>query len=177
MKASVAFLIMSLASPTFAQDDAISGRMICEVLESRFVPADGDVSVSNIRYDEVFSPGVTFIINYTHDPATGLSFYLGEPNRTNVLIEELFPMRSFKGVSAITNLAEYRQPYSDVTLGEYMVNYEGSNQLFIKRSCNSEDWKGYFVQTYVSGLVTQVASLRCRTFAGTFAEVVARLKR
>lgn len=176
MKAVLAFLLICLASPSFALEDPIRGRMVCEVLSSRFAPTDADSFVSNARYGQGFSSGVTLIIDYTHDPASGLSLYLGEPNRANVLIEEPFPTHSFKGFSAITNDAEYRTAYSEVTLGKHLVSYKGSDQLFIKKSCDAEEWTGHYVQTYVAGLFVQVVSLRCRTYVDAFAEVLARLK-
>lgn len=176
MKAIFAFLIICWASPSFAQDEPIRGRIICEVLSSRFAPADGYSFVPDAGYSGRFSSGVTFIIDYTHEPASGLSLYLGEPNRTNVLIEEPFPTRSFKGVSLITNHVEYRKPYSEITLGEHLVSYKGNDQLFVKKSCNAAEWNGHFVQTYVAGHFTQVVALKCRTFVDAIAEVIARLR-
>lgn len=175
MKAILAVSVTLLGSQSFAQENPVSGRMICEVLTSEFVPASEDFAISNDIRGEGFLSGTTFFIDYTHDLETGINIFLGEPNRANVLIDEPFPASSFKGVSRITNIAEYRTTYSEVSFGEYSMSYKGSDQFYL-RKCSSEEWKGFYVQTYVSGHYKQVASLNCRTFVDAIDEVLARLK-
>ena len=175
MKAVLSVLVAFLASQSFAQDDPVRGRMICEVIDSRFVPASDDTSETHVGHGEGYLSGTTFIIDYTHDVENGLTMYLAEPDRKNVLIEEPFPADSFKGISRITNNAEYRTTYSEASLGKFSMNYKGSDQFYI-RKCSAEEWQGSYIQTYVSGHFNQVVSLKCRTFVDAIDEVLARLK-
>ncbi|WP_170763701.1 hypothetical protein [Ruegeria lacuscaerulensis] len=175
MKAIPAILIALLPTQSLAQEDPIRGRFLCEVLSNRFVPSDNDRTVSDVGHPMGHLPGSTFIVDYTLEPESGLTIFLGEPNRTNVLIEEPFPTSSFKGISKITNKAEYRSTFSEFSLGKYSVNYKGNDQLSIKSYCGAE-WSGFYVQTYASGLYTQVVSLTCRPFVDATAELLDRLK-
>ena len=175
MKAILAILIAFLGSQSFAQEDPIRGRMICEVLVSKFVPTSDEHTISNDIRNKGYSPGTAFNFDYTHDLENGIEIYLGAPNRTNILIEEPFPASSFKGISRITDSAEYRTTYSEVSLDKFSMNYKGNDQLYLKK-CGSEEWEGFYVQTYVSGQHTQVVSLKCSTFVDAIDVVLSRLK-
>ncbi len=175
MKTLPAILITLLPAQSLAQEDPIRGRFLCEVLSNQFVQSGNVPANADVEYPEGHLPGANFVIDYTLDPVSGLTIYLGEPNRTSILIEEPFPTNSFKGVSKITHKAEYRSTFSEVSLGRHSVSYKGSDQLSIKRSCGAA-WSGHFVQTYVSGQFKQVVSLTCRPFVNAAEEMLARLK-
>ncbi len=175
MKAILAILLTLLPEQSMAQEDPIRGRFHCDVLANRFVPTDNKVTKPKVEVPKGYTPGTTLIVDYTLDPTSGLTIYLGEPNRANVLIEEPFPESSFKGISKITHKAEYRSTFSEFSLGKYSVNYKGNDQLNIKRSC-STGWSGHYVQTYVSGHFTQVVSLSCRPLVNATEDLLDRLK-
>lgn len=175
MKLILAILLTLYPAQLLAQDDPIRGRFHCDVVANRFVTSDNDQTISKGELPEGYAPGTTLIVDYTHDPASGLTIYLGEPNRVNILIEEPFPESSFKGISKITRKAEYRSTFSEVSLGKFSVNYKGADQLNIKRTC-SAGWSGHYIQTYVSGRFSQVVSLECRPLVNATEDLLARLK-
>ncbi|WP_149866488.1 hypothetical protein [Tropicimonas marinistellae] len=150
--------------------------MNCEVVASRTVSSGDRQSLADTGNGAEHAPGTTLVVDYKHDTSNGLTIYLGEPNRANVLIEEPFPASSFEGVSRFTNVAEYRNTYSEVSFGRHGMNYKGNDQLFLKEKCRGGDWSGHFVQTSVSGHFTQVVSLRCQPFVHVIDDVFARLK-
>ena len=174
LKALLSFLIAILASQSSAQDGAIRGRMLCEVMSNRFVAIRDGHSNTNISYGEGFSVGASLTFDYTLDEASGLSVFLGETNSGGVLFDEPFSADKFRGISPVTNNADFRASYSEVTFGHYRMNYKGNDQLYLKR-CRDDDWSGYYVQTYVGGQFTQVVTLNCRTFVDAVDEVLARL--
>lgn len=175
MKTVTAILVTLLPMQSLAQDDPIRGRFVCEVLANQFVAHGIDSERFDDQYPAGHKPGATFIVDYTFDLSNGLTIYLGEPNRSKVLIEEPFPTSSFKGISKITHTAEYRSTYSEFSLGKFSVNYKGNDQLSIKKYCDG-GWSGHYVQTYASGFFTQVVSLDCRPFVDATEELLARLR-
>lgn len=172
---AVLLVLSGTAMPGSANDDTAWGRMICEVVDSRIILADDTHPGFGSRLREDFSTGTEFHFEYGLDDASELTIYLGEAATRNVLIDERFLASNFKGVSRLTNYAEFRAAFSEATFGQYRINYKGSDQLFLKNRCDGEEWSGHFVRTHLSGLFTQVVSLECRTFVDARDDVFARL--
>jgi len=175
MKTVLAISVALLGSQSFAQEDPIKGRMICAVTASKFVPTNDEYTISNHILGRGYSSGTVFNLDYTQGLGNGIEIYLGAANGVNALIEEPFPPSSFKGVSRITNSAEYRTTYSEVSLDKFSMNYKGNDQLYL-RKCSSEEWEGFYIQTYVSGQYIQVVSLKCDAFVDAIDDVLTRLK-
>lgn len=174
MKAFLTILAVFFASQSSAQDGAIRGRMICEVTGSRFVAASDGQSNTIFRNVESISPGATLTFDYTLDEASRLSIFLRDTNRGKALVDEQFSAKMFRGISWVTNKAEFRATYSEASFGKFRINYKGSDQLYLKR-CQNDYWSGHYLQTYASGKFTQVVSLNCRPFVDTVDDVLARL--
>lgn len=168
-------VVLGTTAPANANDDAAWGRMICAVVGSRTISADDTHPEFVPRFRDDFPIGTEFDFEYGLDDASGLTIHLSETAKRNVLIDETFPANKFRGISQVTNIAEFRATYSEATFGQHRMNYKGSDQLFLKNRCEGEEWFGHFVQTHVSGVFTQVVSLECRTFVDAREEVFARL--
>ena len=140
MRTVLAILIASLVSPSFAKEDPLRGRMVCAVSASKFVPANENYDASIEFRREVYSPGAILNFDYAYDLEDGIEIFLGEPNGESVLIEEPFPSSSFKGISRTTKSVEYRKTYSEVSLDDFLINYKGNDQLFL-RKCGSKESK------------------------------------
>ncbi len=170
------FLISCGASlPAGADDGAASGRMICEVVGSRIVPAGETPPVIGSRVRDDFPAGSLLVVEYGLDEASGLTIHLGEPAGQTTLIDETFSAGGFRGVSRVSNIAEFRAAYSEASFGQYHLNYKGSDQLFIKNRCDGRKWSGHFVRTHLSALFTEVVSFDCRHTVDARDEIVARL--
>ncbi|MDU8945771.1 hypothetical protein [Ovoidimarina sediminis] len=167
--------LLETTMPANANDDVAWGRMICEVVGSRIISEDGTHPEPASRPNESFLKGTEFDFEYGVDDALGLTIHLRETANRNVLINETFPMKSFSSISQVTNIAEFRAPYSEATFGQHRMNYKGSDQLFLKNQCGGKEWSGHLVRTHVGGLSTHVVSLKCRTFVDARDEVFARL--
>ena len=158
-----------------ASDDAAWGRMNCEVVGSRIVSADNTHTEFVLRLKSDFPFGTEFSFEYGLHDASGLTIYFSETATRNVLINETFSANNFRGISQVSNMAEFGTTYSEASFGRYLLNYKGSDQLFIKNRCDGQEWSGHFVQPHVSGLFTQVVSLECRNFVDARDDVFARL--
>lgn len=175
MKLLLPLLTIFLASQSSAQEGEIRGRMICEVIDSRLVAARGEAPSTFKRYGNDFELGMSLNMEYALDDEGALLISLFEADGKDVLIDELFSADTFRGVSAITSVAEFRASYSEVSFGRFGISYKGSDQLFLKNGCADNGWLGHFVQTYVGGHLTEVVSLKCRPFVDAMDEVFARL--
>ena len=171
----VLLVFLGATMPASASENAAWGRMICEVVGSRIVPADITHTEFTARHSEDFAAGTEFSFDYGLDDASGLKIHLSEAAKRSVLIDETFPASKFRGISQVTNTAEFRATYSEATFGQYRMNYKGSDQLFLKSRCEGKEWSGHFVQTHRSGLFTKVISLECRSFVDGRDEIFARL--
>ncbi len=172
---AIPLVLFGATMPANALDDAAWGRMICEVVGSRIVPADDIHTATVPRLKGDFPEGTEFHLEYGLDDASGLTIYLSETAKRIVLINETFSADKFRGISQVSNIAVFRETYSETSFGPYWMNYIGSDQLFIKNRCDGKEWSGHFVQAHVSGLFTQVVSLKCRNFVDAREEVFARL--
>lgn len=172
---AVLLLLFGTTIPANANDDAAWGRMICEVVGSRTITADDGHPEFGSRFREDYPIGTEFDFEYGLDDASGLTINLRDTAKRDVLIEETFPANKFRGISQVTNIAEFRATYSEATFGKHRMNYKGSDQLFLKNRCEGEEWSGHFVQTHISGVFTQVVSLECRTFVDARDEIFSRL--
>jgi len=168
-------VLLAAVAPASSNADAAWGRMICEVVGSRIVSAEGAQAefVSHLKDD--FPTGTEFHFEYGLDDASGLTFYLSETAKRNVLINETFLANDFRGISKVDNMAVFGATYSEASFGQYWLNYKGNDQLFIKNGCDGRKWSGHFVQTHVSGIFTQVVTLECRNFVDAREEVFALL--
>lgn len=176
MRVFLSLIVASLASQTIAQDGSIRGGMICDVVASKIVAETASSESAVTRSQIEFPQGMSLTLEYALADGSGLSIAFYETKSGRLLIEEPFPADTFRGVSPYTNLAEFRAPYSEASLGRFGINYKGSDQLFIKNTCGNENWQGHFVQTYVGGHVTQVVSLACRPKNNDTDELLSRLK-
>lgn len=175
MKIVLSIIFGFLAAHSSAHEQTIAGRMICEVVASKIVPTNKELKVPIAVHTETYSPGEKFNFDYTLYVEEGLEIFLGVPNRSSVLIAEPFPQNSFKGVSKVTRGGEYRTAYSEVSFNDHLISYKGNDQLFLRSTCASDEWRGFYVETYVSSHFWQVVTLQCITFVDAYDEVLARL--
>jgi hypothetical protein len=174
MKKLLSLVMISWASQSIAQDGSIFGSMICDVVASKTVAANEQIAVNRNMND--FPSGMSLKLEYALADGAGLSIALFETDSGIRLIQEAFPVETFRGISPYSNLAEFRASYSEASIGRFGINYKGSDQLFIKNGCGNENWRGHFVQTYVGGHSTQVVSLDCRPVRNVADEFFSRLK-
>lgn len=175
MKAFLSVLIIFLGSQSFAQDGAIRGRLICEVVDSRLVTSSDTHSGMIAKHAEGFPLGMSLTLEYKLVDPEGLTITLYESNDRRRLIEEPFSAETFRGISPFTSIAEFKAPYSELSFGRFGINYKGNDQIFLKNGCGNGDWIGHYVQTHVSGHFTQVVSLSCRPTIDAASELLARL--
>jgi hypothetical protein len=175
MKVPLSLFFAGLAGAASAGEGTISGRFTCDVVKSRFVAAAPEYRDRVPTAGRGFPAGMPLTLDYVLDGAGGLSVSLGEAGGGEVFIDEPFPAATFAGVSGITNTAEFRAPYSEVSFGRFGLNYKGSDQVFLKTACGKGGWRGHYVQTHVSGYFTQVVTLECRPFVDAADAVLARL--
>lgn len=173
MKNLLFILITVWATQSMAQDGAIRGSIVCNVVASKLVATIPIVSPN--RQDE-FPLGMSMTLEYTLGDDNDLMMAFLETDSGKWLIQEPFPTETFKGISPYSNIAEFRAPYSEASVGRFGINYKGSDQLFIKNGCGNGNWRGHFIQTYVGGHHTQVVSLDCRVVRDASDEILSRLK-
>ena len=175
MKVLLSLVFAGLAGAVSAGESTISGRFTCDVIESRFVAAAPEYRDRISKAASGFPAGMSLTLDYVLDGARGLSVSLVEAGGGEVFFDEPFPAATFLGVSGITNVAEFRAPYSEVSFGRFGLNYKGSDQFFLKNGCGNGGWRGHYVRTHVSGHFTQVVTLACRPFVDATDAVLARL--
>jgi hypothetical protein len=173
MRAFVSLFISLLATDASAQDGTIIGRMYCEVIGSRFVVTHETGASTGKK--ESFPYGLPLTFDYVLDLDDGFAILFGETQTGRMVVAEPFPVEAFRGISRITNVAEFRTPYSELSFGRHRINYKGVDQLYLRGDYLGDGWSGHLVRSHVSGLFSQVVSLTCHSFVDAVEEVLARL--
>lgn len=175
LKTFLTFLIAVAAAHASAQDSAIRGVMLCEVVGNRFVASREANQSSKVGHREGFSIGASLLYEYTLDDTGELMISLSARGREIVLFEDPFAAERFNGISPTTKIAEFRTSYRELSFGHFSMNYKGNDQLRLKR-CKNNNWDGHYVRTYASGQFVQVVTIDCQPVVDAVDDVLARLK-